>query len=662
MNKTICPVLLVALAGAACPAVAAAQAAPVNLADFTLEELMNVRVTSAARKSQRAEDVPTAIYVITQRDIQQSGLATLPEILRLAPGVQVAQVSASNWAISIRGFNTLYSNKLLVLVDGRSLYSRTFSGVLWDIQDVMVPDIDRIEVIRGPGGALWGANAVNGVINIITRPATETRGLAVDLSAGTFDRERAAVRFGGGLGATSYRVFTQWTGHADSAAQESRSFSDRWHSLVSGARMDWSHGADAFLAQGHFTVGRTRPGWLKVHDLDPASAPSADGTADSTEGSVLGRWTRARPSGTVLQVQGYHTSAKRETSIMDFTERSSDIDAQYETMLGARHGLVFGGGYRYVSVATDDTLTLHIGSRGLHTLNTFVQDEIAVREDVAVTVGSKVEYDTLGGWGLSPSARVMWEASAGQRLWAAVSRTRRTQALTDLDFRINLMVVPGPGLPIAIGVEGNPDYRSEELLQTEAGYRVRLGSTGAIDATVFTGSYDGLPTLEPLEPTVALTPVPHLRAGVFLANLMDARMSGLEVTARWTPMPRWQLESSYSFLHLTTEVDPASLDPAAPTADGSAPQHQWAGRTTVTVRPGVQFGASVSRVGRLRELRVPAYTRVDARAEFRLTGRLTAAIVGQNLSNGDHREFASDIVYLASSVPRSARLDLRWSF
>lgn len=234
-----CRLLILAALLGALPAAAAAQPPRPDLGAVSIEELMTMRVTIASRRSQRAEDVPAAIYVITREAIRRSGLATLPEILRLAPGVQVAQVVSSQWAISIRGFNDLYSNKLLVLVDGRSVYTRTFSGVYWDLQDLMVPDIDRIEVIRGPAGVAWGANAVNGVINIITRHAADTQGTVVDVSAGTFARERVGIRHGGAVGDAAYRVHAQWSGHEPSKPLDGLSFSDAWHRLSTGARVDW---------------------------------------------------------------------------------------------------------------------------------------------------------------------------------------------------------------------------------------------------------------------------------------------------------------------------------------------------------------------------------------------------------------------------------------
>ena len=660
--KTACSVLFAGLVAAAWPAPARAQNAPVDLANATLEELMNIQVTSAARKNQRAEDVPAAIYVITGRDIRQSGLTTLPEILRLAPGVQVAQVSASKWAVSIRGFNHPYSNKLLVLIDGRSVYSRTFSGVFWDLNEVMVSDIDRIEIIRGPGGVAWGANAVNGVISIITRPATEQQGLDVSVRAGTFARATLGMRYGGAVGNTAYRVFSQFSEHANSWQANPSPFLDNWRSSMSGARVDWARGANAIVAQGHFAENRTRGGWLILPNLTLGTAPITNGISHVHETSILGRWTRTWTSGTI-QVQGYHTNLHRDEPIIGFTEASTDLDAQYETRVGTRHGLMFGGGYRHVDVSVENTVTAQMPSTDIETFNTFVQDEISLRPGVALTLGSKLEYDTFGGWGVLPSARAIWEASAGQRVWAAASRARRTPSVADRSVQLNLGVMPGQGLNILLATKGNANFRSERLMQLEGGHRIRLGTTAALETTVFSGSYDDLQTSEPVQPSVELTPLPpHVLAGVVLQNLNAARVSGIELNARWNPLPAWELETSYSRLFLKATPDGASLDAMASLIDGSAPKHQWQARTAISLRRGVDVGASIWRVGKLGVLKVPAYTRVDAKAEFRLNSRMTAAAIGQNLTNRQHVEFAAPAIFLTSRVPRSARLDLRWEF
>ena len=461
----------------------------------------------------------------------------------------------------------------------------------------------------------------------------------------------------------AYRVFSQWSGYGDAPQPAQTVFQDRWHSLTNGFRIDGSRGANAVLAQGHFTTNQTRPGWLELPNLEPGVIPTTDGISHAREASVLGRWTRTRIDGTLIQVQGYFTDTHRDEGIVDFSERTSDVDGQYETRLGSKHGLMLGAGYRHVDLSSHDTVTVQLGPQRTDTFNTFLQDEIVVRKDLSLTLGSKLEHDTLGGWGLLPSARLMWEVSPNQRAWTAVSRARRTPSFTDRYIRINFGVLPGPGLPIVYGFQADPAYRSEGFIQTEAGYRIVLGSTASLDVTAFSGSYEGLAVAQPVEPTVELTPAPaHIFAGNSLMNLLNVRTSGAELNAHWTPVRAWQLEATYAFLDLSSHVDPAKLIAPAGPNDGNAPVHQWQVRSTVAVRPGVQASASLSRIGRLGVLDVPAYTRVDGGLEYRLNTHLTAAFAAQNLLNGQHREFASSGVFLASSMPRRARIDLRWQF
>jgi iron complex outermembrane receptor protein len=641
-----------------------AQADKRDLGGKTLEELMNIRVTSVARKGQRAEDVAAAVFVITRKDISRSGLTTLPEVLRLAPGVQVAQVNGNKWAVSIRGFNDLFANKLLVLIDGRSVYNRAFGGVFWDAQDVPLSDIERIEVIRGPGGAMWGANAVNGVVNVITRSAADTSGLAFDLGAGTLEHDRIGVRYGGAIGQAAYRVFSQWSGYGDAQTAAGLSADDRWNSLTAGFRTDWTRAADALMTQAHYTGGTSRPRFLKLSSPSPTAVISSDGVASTDEVSALGRWTRTRATGTVFQVQAFNTIGYRTDTTFRSRERTSDVDLQFDTTAGARQAIVAGGGYRNIDLSTRDTFTLSIAPENSSIENAFLQDEITLRRAVTLTVGSKIEHDTNAGWGLLPSARVMWLPSAAQRAWAAVSRARRTPSASDRTLRINLGVFDGPGIPILAGFVGNPDYQVETLVETEAGYRVRIGSTAAMEIAVFRGTYDHLSTNEPLAPVFEATPAPaHLFAGAQLANLLNARTVGVEVNGSWSPVKPWRLNGSYSALRVSPQPDASSRDADASLVDGGAPRRQWQLRSTVSLAPAVQFDASLYYAGRLRRLEVPAYTRLDTSVELKLTSRLTAIASGRNLLQERHQEFSGALsAYVASVIPRSAHVQMRWQF
>ena len=444
-----------------------------DLRTASLEDLLNMTITSAEKKEQRAEDVPAALYVITQDAIRRSGLTTLPELFRLVPGMQVAQINANKWAISIRGFNDLFSNKLLVLIDGRSIYNRSFSGVFWDVEDLLVQDIERIEVVRGPGGAMWGANAVNGVINIITKSAADTKGTSVNLSAGTFDRDQTSVRYGGAAGGAAYRVYSQWSDYAASLSPAGTAAGDTWNSLTMGGRVDWTQGADAVMAQGNFTTGKSHPLWKELAGPVPGVIATTNGVSDIQSSSLLGRWAHTRPDGSVFQAQAFKTSRHRDETTLVDSEDIVDIDLQYHTTIGGRHDVVLGGGYRDDNFTSQGTFTLDIAPAEGRVANAFLQDEISLGRRFKLTIGSKLEHDNLAGWGVLPSVRAMWNVTpTTQRLWAAISRARRTPASTDLTLRASAAVIPGnQGPPLLIEVLGNPAYQSELLTEVEGGYR-----------------------------------------------------------------------------------------------------------------------------------------------------------------------------------------------
>ena len=346
----ICLLLALLAGGVAAPA--AGQSRPVDLASVTLEDLMQIEITSASRRHETAEDVPAAVYVITQDDIRRSGMTSVPDLLRLVPGVQVGQINSNKWAISIRGFSGLYSNKLLVLVDGRTIYNPLFASVMWDTEDVMLEDVERIEIIRGPGAAVWGSTAVNGVINILTKSSTATRGLLVRGGAGTVDRGNLGLRYGGAAGAAgAYRVFAQFSANGDSVLPSGDLAGDHWRSVTTGFRGDWKSGPRSWLLEGTVSSGEQRPLWT---NLDAAGRPGDDrSVSHSTLANVLGRWARTTASGDELQVQSFIDFVDRRESIGDYRRHALDVDGIFHSARVRRHNVVAGGGVRIVSETMD---------------------------------------------------------------------------------------------------------------------------------------------------------------------------------------------------------------------------------------------------------------------------------------------------------------------
>ena len=641
-----------------------AQGRPRDLTEVSIEDLMDIQVTSASRKEQHAGDVAAAIFVITREDIRRSGMTTIPDLLRLAPGVQVAQINSNKWAVSVRGFNGLFANKLLVLVDGRSLYSRLFSGVLWDAEGLMLDDIERIEVIRGPGAAMWGANAVNGVINIIRRTAADTQGGLVRIEGGR-SAKQGAVRYGGTAGATPYRVYAQWTGRNESLLASGARANDASESIRTGFRADWTTDPGALTLEGAFTAGRSRALWP---NLDPQTAvrnPIRDDLSNAQGGHLLGRWTHKRSSGASLQIQSFADVAARQEPVVDYRRRVFDVDTQYQFPIGAKHDLVAGAGYRFIAErfagSVGFSLTPPEDSSSL--FSGFVQDEIALFGNrLAVTLGSQVQYDSDSGAGLQPTARVMWKPRSGQRVWAATSRALRTPSLTDQGIRLVYPPVPtSSGLPLTVTLLGNPAAETETLVDLEAGYRVEIG-TGSIDVTGFVGRYDHLRTQEPSAPVVQFVPSRRILAVTQFGNRLEATTRGLEVAGHWAPVRLWRLDGSYTTFHLTPHLAEGSLDPLAASEDGSAPNAQWQLRSVLSPGSRATLSVALFHVGPLEQLQVAAYTRADITAEWRFNHGLSAMVIGQNLLDAAHAEFAgAGTLLMATQVPRSVSLQLRWT-
>jgi iron complex outermembrane receptor protein len=640
-------------------------AAQIDLARASLEELMNINITSASRKSERAEDTAAAVDVLTSDDIRRSGATSLPELLRQIPGVQVAQVSASDWAVSIRGFNGLYANKLLVLVDGRSVYNRILSGVYWKSEEVMVENIDRIEVIRGSGGAVWGANAVNGVINIITKSATATQGAVVSASGGSLDRDRVATQYSGMAGDTAYRVHTQWSDHGPSSTAPGHAAQDGWRSLVSGVRVDRSAGANSLMLDGGATVGRV-DNYGSVVDLTKSLSVSTVNQSESIdEGHALARWTHAPASGGSLQVQGY-VDLRQSTNLpmYSYSRRTFDLDVEYQRRLGLRHDVVVGSGIRFGREAYLGSYFISMAAdvERYRLLNAFVKDEITIVPDrLSLSLGAKVEHDSIAGATLSPTVRAMWRATKRQRVWGAASRASRSPSMSDRQSVVNLpWYDPSLGASYLLRYSGNPDLQPEELVSLEAGYRFNLADRLSVDVAGYANRYRHLITSEYAAAFLEFTPgAPHYVVPALEANKLRADSRGVEVGVHWTPLDLLRIDGGYTAFSLTPHPDADSTDVIAAQFDGAAPTNQWRLGASIQPTHRVELTSSVARVGALQQVGAAAYTRLDAGADISINPRFSILATGQNLTSATHAEFMS---YAGATllIPRSASVRVVW--
>ena len=603
-----------------------------SLADLTLEELADLVVTSVSRRPERLADAAASVYVITSEDLRRSGVTSLPEALRLAPNLQVARINSSQYAISARGFNNATGNKLLVLVDGRTIYTPLFSGVFWDQQDLLLEDIERIEVISGPGATLWGANAVNGVINVITRPAGETQGRLVSGFAG--NREHgAALRFGGAFERGHYRVYVKATERENTRTAAGLQNSDGREHVQTGFRADWGGARDRYTLQGDFYEGTGE---------DPGLAAGiVAGRHEVTGANLLARWTRELENGGDFRLQAYLDHARREDRVL-FQPDADIFDIEFQHGFPWRsHRLLWGGGYRYGRDKVADAFLsgMRPMSEQLNWANVFVQAELRVAPRVTLTPGLKLESNEYSGTEPLPSVRLAWEPGPRRLVWAAASRAVRAPSRFDR----NVVVPFLPGFTI-----GGPNFDSEVADVLELGYRAQASRAVSYSLALFHHEWDRLRSgtgALPLE----------------LQNKLEGPVYGVEAWATWLATPRWKLSGGFTTLRKHLRLEPGSTDRLG--ADNvtlaNDPEFQWQLRSSADLGHRQELDVMVRRVGALPTPRVEEYTAVDVRYAWRVRSGLELSLTVQNLQERWHPEFRTSNA-LPAEIERSVLLGARW--
>lgn len=605
-----------------------------DLADLSLEQLGDIEVTSVSKSAERLADAPASIYVITADDIRRSGAKTLPEALRLAPTLQVARINAIKYAISARGFNNAIGNKLLVLIDGRTVYTPLFSGVFWEQQDVMLEDVDRIEVISGPGATLWGANAVNGVINVITRSSQTTQGALVSVGGGNHE-QGLAVRFGGKLaGDGHFRIYGKRFDLQNTVNVSGASVPDGLQSGQVGFRADWGSLDNGFTLQGDAYSGKSEPLIVPGLVVPPVTFSGAN---------LLARWTRQLRGGSNLRLQAYFDHTKRDDPLF-FRPKANiiDIDFQHGIPLGA-HRILWGGGYRHARDNVGAGLFFSAfmpSSRRLSWTNLFVQDEIRLSENVAFTAGIKLERNDYTGWEYLPSARLAWKPSAERLLWGAVSRAVRAPSRFDRDVFF-------PANPPFI-IFGGPNFVSEVANVFELGYRAQPTRSLTYSVTAFRHEWDKLRS-------ASGPPVP-----IFLENQIEGFVNGIEAWATLQATRAWRLSAGITTLREHLGLKPGSNDPvgAGNATLANDPDYQWMLRSSFNLAPRHELDVMVRRVAALPLEGVAGYTALDARWGWKVARDVEVSLTLQNITDRDHGEFGA--APGRSEFGRSAFLKLLW--
>lgn len=643
---------------------------PNGLAGASLEDMMNIDVTSVSKKEQTLSRTGAAVFVISQEDIRRSGATNIPDVLRIAPGVEVAQVNSNQWAISIRGFNTLYSNKLLVLIDGRTVYTDSFSGVYWDQVDVPLEDIERIEVIRGPGGTVWGANAVNGVINIITKSAADTKGGVVTAGAGTRQSGQGLAQYGADAGSKgAYRFFGKYFNNENSPLPGGVHAADGWHTWHAGFRSDWApFRNDTVSVQGDFLNG-DGGATTQIVSGSPPEAAALNNRLTNRSGDVLAHWDHELAGGSTASLQLYDNVISRREAGVNISDNTLDAELEHHIAAGTRHDIVWGLDYRFtrsdLRPAASYGLQVNPALRQENLFALFAQDEIRLSGSVFLTVGSKVEHNVYTGFEYAPSTQLVWKRSARDTFWASAARAIREPNSLEHGISYNLGVEPVPGAGQAlILLTGNPRLEAERLNDFEGGYRAQVRSGLSVDLTGFLSYYHRLSTNEPRTPYVAFgSDGPMIVAPLTYGNLAHARDFGLEAFANWQVTGRWKLSPGFSLLRMRLGNDPGGLDPTTANLAGYSPSRQFEMRSALDLRRHLEWDVSVKYTGALNTPAIPAYARVDTRLGWHLGESLEFSLTGQNLASARHFEFFDNSgLFTASLVARSASARLTWRF
>ncbi len=587
------------------------------LKKLSLEELMDIEVTSVSKRPEKLNEVASAIQVITQKDIQRSGAKTVAEALRLAPNLQVAQVNASQWAISARGFNNVLANKLLVLIDGRTVYTPLYAGVFWDVQNLVLEDIDRIEVISGPGGTLWGANAVNGVINIITKNAKDTQGLFAEAAAGNFLHGLGSLRYGGKIAnSLSYRVFGTGFKMGSAAPMNGAKTNDEWPMFKGGFRMDWNDSKkDRISLQANLYSGKPNP-------------DGGDTSVIARGDNIVAKWNRAISERSDLQLQLYYDHTWRDFG-NGFTEnlKTFDIEGQHRFELSKHHHITYGLNFRLMhhKVTNLELFQFLPEHKTLYLYSLFVQDDITlVKERLRLTAGAKIEHNSYTGFEYQPNGRLTWTPRKNQTIWAAVSRAVRTPARIDREFYLYLM----PTLPL---ITGTDDFRSETMVAYELGWRLQPKQNLSVSVAGFYNVYDRLRSAEPGPPPFTIP--------IGIANGVKGHSYGVELSATHQLTEWWYLRSGYTFLKKELSLKPGSRDLNEASVESNDPEHQLLVQSSITLPGRIEFGTVIRYIDKLPKPAVADYTGLDLRIAWGITKNIELSVVGQNILDKQHLEF-----------------------
>jgi len=642
-----------------------------QLKSFSLAKLANLEVSIASKTPRKASQIAAAITVLTADDIRKSLATTIPDVLRTVPGLQVARIDAHNWVVSSRGFGDRSTNKLLVMIDGRSIYSHLYGGVLWDQHDVVLGDIERIEVIRGPGASVWGANAVNGVINIITRSALDSQGETTITTTAGSEISYTSLRTSAALSENgAYRVYAKYRNHDDAVYHGGSKADDGWDDWRTGFRMDWQGDNNTHITlQGDMHRGDFSER-ISVLDFAPPYTQLVTDDIEAWGHNILARWSTTSSSGGRSELQAYYEKQQRDQWKLEESTTTYDINYNYQLPRLGRHEVIVGGGYRYIDNKLPDG-DISIGQVRLFTperrddelFSFFAQDEVEVLDDsLWLTLGIKLEDNDYSGFDAQPNIRLRWALSERHMLWGSISKAIRTPSRAEHDAFIVLDIVDTGPPPTALVLQGNSDFDNEELIAWELGYRFLNSDNLSFDLSLFYNDYDDLRLTESLGLFPAPPPAPSaLGALIITTNGVSAKSYGLDMALAWRPSQQWQVNLSYAYIDIRMHLKSSHNGLGVDSTEGLSPENQLTVSSNYKINNNLQFNLIARYVDELPTNNTDAYFELDAGLKWQLNPQLALSLVGRNLIDAEHRE-TSDTFFSTEEtlVQREFYLKLDW--
>lgn len=637
-----------------------------DLTQLSPEQLSKIEVTSVSKKEQKLSDTAAAVYVITQQDIRNSTATNIPEVLHMAPGLDVVQLNGSTWAISVRGFAEQFTNKMLVLIDGRSVFDPLIAGVVWADQDVPLEDIERIEVIRGPGATMWGTNAFNGVINIITKPAQETPGALVSAGVGNDERSYAFVQYGGKLGKSShYRLFAKDFDDGPAGEFAGLPSHDSWRSVRGGFRVDTrASERDSLLWEGDAFSGNAGSQSVVPVYTAPFTRSFIDNIGHGGE-DLMGRWIHKSLDGEETTLQASWAHVIHPQLGLDVNGSVAGISLQHEKIVG-RHDFVAGFSYDFRDAHTsspDTNVSWSPANLSFNIAGGFMQDEIVFLNGVLhFTAGIRVEHNSLSGWDAQPTARLLWKVSPRQSLWTAYSLANRSADPDDTSIRDNISIFPTPGGLQVLRLMGNPAIKPERLNAFELGHRVQVLKTLSLDSTIFDNQYSDLLGQEPGQPFAEAGPPPRLVIPLVPQNDTSGRSIGGELGTQWMPVHGLRMMAAYSLIEFEFTQTTAAGVTTKQQLWGDPPRHQLQLSSALNLPRHLEFSNALSFVDRRTVQNIPGWTEVDSKLSWRPAESADFSLGVQNLFNKEHIEFISQLGGLPTTLGRTINGRFTWHF